>query len=112
MPAYWLGAFFNPRGLLALVKQDYIKHYSGDRSGNFEQFVFQTEVTTRDKEHVSIQFIPASVLSWKIDRTILLIQVSKLHLNAHAGMLTRNLLTCLRKYKPINIDNLVKCVVF
>lgn len=53
MPAYWLGAFFNPRGLLALMKQDYIKQYSGDRSGNFEQFVFQTEVTSRDKDHVS-----------------------------------------------------------
>ncbi|OWF37572.1 Dynein heavy chain 5, axonemal [Mizuhopecten yessoensis] len=52
MPCYWLGAFFNPRGLLALLKQDYIRHYCGDRSGNFEQFVFQTEVTTRDKEHL------------------------------------------------------------
>ncbi|XP_053397319.1 dynein axonemal heavy chain 5-like isoform X6 [Mercenaria mercenaria] len=52
MPAYWLGAFFNPRGLLALIKQDYIKQYSSDRSGNFEQFVFQTEVTSRDKDHL------------------------------------------------------------
>ncbi|XP_060567478.1 dynein axonemal heavy chain 5-like [Ruditapes philippinarum] len=52
MPAYWLGAFFNPRGLLALMKQDYIKQYSNDRSGNFEQFVFQTEVTSRDKDHL------------------------------------------------------------
>ncbi|KAL4232681.1 hypothetical protein ACF0H5_007369 [Mactra antiquata] len=52
MPAYWLGAFFNPRGLLALMKQDYIRQYSGDRSGNFEQFVFQTEVTSRDKDHL------------------------------------------------------------
>ena len=54
MPAYWLGAFFNPRGLLALMKQEYTKHFSGDRSGNFEQFVFQTEVTSRDKDHVSV----------------------------------------------------------
>jgi len=54
MPAYWLGAFFNPRGLLALMKQDYIRQYSSDRSGNFEQFVFQTEVTSRDKDHVSV----------------------------------------------------------
>jgi hypothetical protein len=53
MPAYWLGAFFNPRGLLALMKQDCIRQFSGDRSGNFEQFVFQTEVTSRDKDHVS-----------------------------------------------------------
>jgi len=55
MPAYWLGAFFNPRGLLALMKQEYIKQYSNERSGNFEQFVFQTEVTSRDKDHVSTQ---------------------------------------------------------
>ncbi|XP_070190368.1 uncharacterized protein [Littorina saxatilis] len=52
MPAYWLGAFFNPRGLLALVKQESIRAFSGDRSGNFEQFVFQTEVTSRDKDHL------------------------------------------------------------
>ncbi|KAK6187606.1 hypothetical protein SNE40_005595 [Patella caerulea] len=52
MPAYWLGAFFNPRGLLSLLKQEYTKHFSGERSGNFEQFVFQTEVTSRDKDHL------------------------------------------------------------
>ena len=57
MPAYWLGAFFNPRGLLALVKQESIRAFSGDRSGNFEQFVFQTEVTSRDKDHVSFVLI-------------------------------------------------------
>ncbi|KAL5010133.1 hypothetical protein ScPMuIL_012438 [Solemya velum] len=52
MPAYWLGAFFNPRGLLALLKQDCMRHFSGDKSGHFEQFVFQTEVTSRDKDHL------------------------------------------------------------
>lgn len=51
-PTYWLGAFFNPRGLLAILKQEAIKHYCGDRSGNFEHFVFQTEVTTREKDHI------------------------------------------------------------
>lgn len=54
MPAYWLGAFFNPRGLLALLKQESMKQFSADRSGNFEQFTFQTEVTSRDKDHVSV----------------------------------------------------------
>lgn len=53
MPFYWLGAFFNPRGLLALIKQESIRNFAGDRSGYFEQFVFQTEVTARDKDHVS-----------------------------------------------------------
>lgn len=53
MPAYWLGAFFYPKGLLALVKQDCYKHHSSERSGNFEQYVFQTEITARDKDHVS-----------------------------------------------------------
>ncbi|XP_035829673.1 dynein heavy chain 5, axonemal isoform X2 [Aplysia californica] len=52
MPAYWLGAFFNPRGLLALLKQDSIKSYAVERSGNFELFTFQTEVTSRDKDHL------------------------------------------------------------
>ncbi|GFN75495.1 dynein beta chain, ciliary [Plakobranchus ocellatus] len=52
MPAYWLGAFFNPRGLLALLKQDSIRNYAQDRSGNFELFTFQTEVTSRDKDHL------------------------------------------------------------
>ena len=54
MPAYWLGAFFNPRGLLAILKQDCYRHHANDRSGAIEQFVFQTEITARDKDHVSI----------------------------------------------------------
>ena len=54
MPAYWLGAFFYPRGLLALLKQDCYRHYVADRSGNIEHFAFQTEITARDKDHVSI----------------------------------------------------------
>ena len=54
MPAYWLGAFFYPRGLLSLLKQESYKHHAGDRSGNFDQYVFQTEITARDKDHVSI----------------------------------------------------------
>ena len=53
MPAYWLGAFFNPRGLLALLKLETMRSYSNDRSWTFEPFVFQTEVTSRDKDHVS-----------------------------------------------------------
>ena len=52
MPAYWLGAFTYPRGLLALLKQDCYRHHPQDRSGTFDQYVFQTEVTARDKDHV------------------------------------------------------------
>ena len=52
MPAYWLGAFFYPRGLLALVKQDCYKQQTNERSGNFDQYIFQTEITARDKDHV------------------------------------------------------------
>ncbi|BFZ10055.1 hypothetical protein BsWGS_13094 [Bradybaena similaris] len=52
MPAYWLGAFFNPRGLLALLKQDSVRNYATDRPGAFELFTFQTEYTTRDKDHL------------------------------------------------------------
>ena len=53
MPAYWLGAFFCPQALLAMLKQDRYRQYCSDRSGNFDQLVFQTELTARDKDHVS-----------------------------------------------------------
>ena len=57
MPAYWLGAFFYPRGLLALLKQDAYRHHNQDRSGNIDNFVFQTEITARDKDHVSAEIL-------------------------------------------------------
>ncbi len=48
MPAYWLGAFYNPRALLALIKQDaYVHQAKADRSGNLDSIVFQTELTSR-----------------------------------------------------------------
>ena len=53
MPAYWLGAFFHPQGLLALLKQEAYRH-SSDRTGYLEPYVFQTEITARDKDHVSM----------------------------------------------------------
>lgn len=52
MPTYWLGAFHNPKGLLSLLKQEAIRRYS-ERTGNAESVVFKTEITQRDKEHVS-----------------------------------------------------------
>ena len=61
MPAYWLGAFFNPRGLLAQLKQETCRHIGGDRSGTMEQVVFQTEVTARDKDHVRTQDIQSRI---------------------------------------------------
>ena len=53
MPAYWLGAFFNPRALLSSFKQEAYRQHTIDRSGNIENIVFQTELTARDKDHVS-----------------------------------------------------------
>ncbi|XP_071504103.1 dynein axonemal heavy chain 5-like [Diadema antillarum] len=50
-PAYWLGAFFQPRALLALLKQDAIRAY-GHNIVQAEPVVFQTEITARDKDHV------------------------------------------------------------
>ncbi|XP_030850579.1 dynein heavy chain 8, axonemal isoform X3 [Strongylocentrotus purpuratus] len=50
-PAYWLGAFFHPRALLALLKQDAIRAY-GHNISQSEPVVFQTEITARDKDHV------------------------------------------------------------
>lgn len=63
MPAYWLGAFFNPRGLLALLKQDSVRNYASDRPGAFELFTFQTEFTNRDKDHVSFYLLQHSQFS-------------------------------------------------
>lgn len=54
MPSFWLGAFFYPRGLLALLKQDCARHQATTKNGNVEQLVFQTEITARDKDHVRI----------------------------------------------------------
>ena len=63
MPAYWLGAFFYPRGLLALVKQDCYKQQTNERSGNFDQYIFQTEITARDKDHVRPFLFPFHILA-------------------------------------------------
>lgn len=53
MAAYWLGAFFRPRALIAVLKQEAIKAHI-EKSGNVDNIVFHTEVTQRDKDHVSI----------------------------------------------------------
>jgi dynein heavy chain len=53
MPAYNLGAFYNPKGLLALFQFEMIKNKNvNDDAGCVESIVFQTEMTSRDKEHV------------------------------------------------------------
>ncbi|XP_077977225.1 dynein axonemal heavy chain 8-like isoform X3 [Glandiceps talaboti] len=50
-PAFWLGAFFYPKNILALMKQDAMRVY-GTQTSQVEPFVFQTEITARDKDHV------------------------------------------------------------
>ena len=52
MPAYWLGAFFNPHGLVSTLKQEAIRNHI-EKSGNVDSIVFHTEVTQREKDHVS-----------------------------------------------------------
>lgn len=51
VPAYWLGAFFNPRRFLSIIKQEAVRNYEGRVSGT-EPFVYQTEITGRDKDHL------------------------------------------------------------
>ncbi|XP_048577711.1 dynein axonemal heavy chain 8 isoform X3 [Nematostella vectensis] len=51
VPAYWLGAFFNPRRLLSIVKQEAVRNAESKASGT-EPFVFLTEITGRDKDHL------------------------------------------------------------
>ncbi|XP_071954985.1 uncharacterized protein [Antedon mediterranea] len=50
-PAFWLGAFFQPKSLLALLKQDAMRAH-GQHAAQMEPFIFQTEITARDKDHV------------------------------------------------------------
>ena len=52
MAAYWLGAFFNPHALVSVLKQEAIRNHI-EKSGNVDNIVFHTEVTQRDKDHVS-----------------------------------------------------------
>ena len=51
-PAYWLGPFFHPRSLLSLLRQDMIRVH-GQNITQVEPMTFQTEITARDKDHVS-----------------------------------------------------------
>ncbi|XP_068697910.1 dynein axonemal heavy chain 8-like [Montipora foliosa] len=51
VPAYWLGAFFNPRRFLSIIKQEAVRNAEG-KSSSTEPFVFQTEITGRDKDHL------------------------------------------------------------
>ncbi len=54
MPAYNLSVFYNPQELLALFKHEFIKSKNqNDEVGCIENLVFQSEMTSRDKDHVS-----------------------------------------------------------
>ena len=53
MPAYWLGAFSNPSALFALLRLESYKSSSNSNNCNFEMIPLQTEITARDKDHVS-----------------------------------------------------------
>ena len=54
MPAYNLSVFYNPQELLALFKHEFIKiKNQNDEVGCIENLVFQSEMTSRDKDHVS-----------------------------------------------------------
>ncbi len=58
MPAYNLSVFYNPQNLLALFKYETMKNRnSADETGCVESIVFQTEMTSRDKEHVMTFYI-------------------------------------------------------
>jgi dynein heavy chain len=53
MPAYNLGAFYHPQSLLSLFQFEMLRAKNqGDDAGCVESIVFQTEMTSRDKEHV------------------------------------------------------------
>lgn len=54
MPAFCLSVFHNPRALLQIVMMEHIVQQSKIErgSGNLEPLNIQTEMTSRDKEHV------------------------------------------------------------
>lgn len=53
MPAYNLSVFYNPQELLALFKHEFLKNKNvTDEVGCVENLVFQSEMTSRDKDHV------------------------------------------------------------
>lgn len=60
IPAFNLGAYFNPRALLSLFKYETLKNKNqNDEVGCVESLIFQSEFTLRDKDHVikfSIRF--------------------------------------------------------
>ena len=53
MAAYWLGAFFYPRGLIANLKLEYYRQTLHDHTSSVNTVVVQSEITGRDKDHVS-----------------------------------------------------------
>lgn len=53
IPAFNLGAYYNPRMLLAIFKYETLKNKNqNDEVGCVESLVFQSEFTLRDKDHV------------------------------------------------------------
>ena len=53
MPAFNLSAFYAPQGLLSILKHETLKMKNqNDELGCMENLVFQTEMTSRDKDHV------------------------------------------------------------
>ena len=110
MPAYWLGAFFNPRGLLALLKQDAYRHHGTDRSGNIEQYVFQTEITARDKDHVSISEFSMRCHSYyfQFDKFMLYLLCPYCNFT-----IDKSSTLCTTKTRVCNIcNNCVNCIVY
>jgi hypothetical protein len=54
MAAFNLGVFWNPTALLSIYKYETIKiKNQNDELGCIESVVFQTEMTSRDKDHVN-----------------------------------------------------------
>lgn len=57
-PAYNLGAFYYPQNLLSIFKFETLKiKNQAEDFGCVENLVFQTEMTSRDKEHVKFKII-------------------------------------------------------
>ena len=55
MPCLWISIFSSPEGLLGTIMHEAVQTFDGAANA-FEVFNFQTEITNRDKDHVSLGF--------------------------------------------------------
>lgn len=84
MPCLWISIFSSPEGLLGTIMHEAVQTFDG-AANTFEVFNFQTEITNRDKDHVSCRvklnhcFSCFSKLRFKFDIKLLKLLICSFH---------------------------------